>query len=237
MVPLHACEVIPGRASAGFVLSCEHASATLPDPWRWPEQDRWLLEQHWSHDLGAAQLTREIAARAEAPAVLAGFSRLLIDANRPLASPTLIRERADERPVHLNIAVAVDDRAGRVAYWEAYHAQLAELASLPGVHTLFAVHSFTESYEGSRRPFEIGVLFDREHELANQLAAATQMFAETRLNEPYSGKQGLIYAAQRHADDNGLRALEIEVRQDRIVDVAFRQHIVDAVVEVLACAP
>ena len=49
-----------------------------------------------------AELTRELSAAVAAPAVIAQFSRLLVDANRPLDSPTLFRDVADGQPVHLN---------------------------------------------------------------------------------------------------------------------------------------
>lgn len=228
-----ACEVITAAGPSALVLSCEHASVRLPQAWSWPREDTWLLDQHWSHDIGAAVLTREIAAAAGAPAVLAGFSRLLIDPNRPLDSDTLFRAHADGRPVHLNRAVDAADRERREAYWHSYHQHVAAMAAGPGVDTIFAVHSFTPSYEGAARAFEIGILFDEEEALAADLARAMSKFASTRLNEPYSGKEGLIYAADRHARACGLRAVEIEVRQDRIVDPELRARIVAATIEVL----
>ena len=234
MLPADACEVVAAPGPSALVLSCEHASVRLPDGWSWPAEDRWLLEQHWSHDIGAAALTREIARAAAAPAVLAGFSRLLVDPNRPLDSDTLFRAHADDRPVHLNRHVDADDRKRREAYWHGYHQQVAAMAAGPGAEVIFAVHSFTPSYEGAARSFEIGVLFDEEEALATELAAALSPFASTRLNEPYSGKEGLIYAADRHAREHGLRAIEIEVRQDRIIDPAFRAQIVAATLKVLA---
>ena len=49
---------------------------------------------------------------------------------------------------------------------------------------------------------------------------------KVRLNEPYSGKQGLIYSVDRHARASGKRAIEIEVRQDLCVAGDFRQQLV-----------
>jgi predicted N-formylglutamate amidohydrolase len=115
-----------------LLLTCEHASQLMPSPWRWPDEDRRLLNTHWALDLGSeglcslnvcavracgvrvadtvvlwrplthAELTRELSAAVAAPAVIAQFSRLLVDANRPLDSPTLFRDVADGQPVHLN---------------------------------------------------------------------------------------------------------------------------------------
>lgn len=234
MSTVDAFEVIPAVGPSRLVLSCEHADNRLPASWAWTDEDAWIRETHWAYDIGAARLTREIASLAKAPAVLAKFSRLLIDPNRPLASDTLIRETAEGRGVHLNRSVDDRDRTERVAYWEAYHAAFSEMARAPACEVIFAVHSFTDSYEGSVRDFEIGVLFDRDEDLGRELAASISEVASTRLNEPYSGKAGLIYAAQRHADTHGRQAVEIEVRQDRILDPSFRHRLAQAVTRVLA---
>jgi predicted N-formylglutamate amidohydrolase len=76
---------------------------------------------------------------------------------------------------------------------------------------------------------EIGVLFDREDALAAVLAEA--LAAEgfvVAMNEPYSGKEGLIYAAERHASAHGKHALELEVRQDLAVKPEARARVVAA---------
>ena len=82
---------------------------------------------------------------------------------------------------------------------------------------------------------DVGVLFDREQDLAECLAAALAPLGVVRLNEPYSGKKGLIYSAQRHADACDKRAVEIEVRQDRLLDVSFRQRLVAALAALSWC--
>jgi predicted N-formylglutamate amidohydrolase len=225
--PVAACErIAPARADAPLVLSSEHASSELPPPWSWPAEDQWLRTTHWASDLGAAELTRELAAALGAAALLGRFSRLLIDPNRPLDSPSLFRSHADGRPVALNHALGVADAEARVALWQAYHHELDQLLRSQHATVLLAVHSYTPSYQGQRRDYPIGVLFDREEELARALQQALSPLGEVRLNEPYSGKAGLIYAAQRHADATGKRAVEIEVRQDVAVDPRFRERLV-----------
>ncbi|MEQ9320232.1 MAG: N-formylglutamate amidohydrolase, partial [Polyangiaceae bacterium] len=110
-----ACHVIPARdATAPLVLTCEHASAELPDPWSWPVGDEWLTRTHWAVDLGAEELTRELAEAMGAGAAICGFSRLLIDPNRPLGSPELIRTTAEGRVVSFNASVDAEERARRV---------------------------------------------------------------------------------------------------------------------------
>ena len=57
---------------------------------------------HWSFDAGAEDFTRELVSRLPAVGVLARFSRLLCDANRPLGSDSMFRDTADGLPVELN---------------------------------------------------------------------------------------------------------------------------------------
>jgi hypothetical protein len=39
-----------------LLLTCEHASQLMPSPWRWPDEDRRLLNTHWALDLGSEGL-------------------------------------------------------------------------------------------------------------------------------------------------------------------------------------
>lgn len=222
-----ACHVVPARdRSAPLVLTCEHASSKLPEPWSWPAEDAWLTQTHWAIDLGAEDLTRELAEDMGAGAAICGFSRLLIDPNRPLGSPELVRALAEGRRVHLNADVDAEERARRIRWWESYHHAAESVSRDSEAPFLLAVHSFTPVYEGQRRELAIGVLFDHEVEAAERLARAFEPLGPVALNEPYSGKDGLIYSAQRHADASGKRPLEIEVRQDLAVDPVFRRELV-----------
>ena len=224
---------VAGSASAPIIVTCEHASAELPEPWCWHAEDAWLVDTHWAYDLGAAALASALAARLEAPAVLAGFSRLLVDPNRPPESPSFIRTEADGRPGRLNQGLTDDERARRIHYWTAYHDAVARTVSETQAPVLFAVHTFTPHYPGEDRDhIEVGVLFDSEEELAHAMAAHIAAAGWlVHLNEPYSGKRGLIYAVDRHARASGRRALEIELRQDLAVDRGERQSIVDCLAD------
>ena len=63
-----AVEILTGTGP--IVLSCEHASMRLPEPWAWPAADHWLVGTHWSYDLGIADLVRILSRRTGWPAVL-----------------------------------------------------------------------------------------------------------------------------------------------------------------------
>lgn len=223
-------EVIDGDFDGRLVFTCEHASAELPEPWTWPEQDRWLVDTHWASDIGAADFTRRIAGLMNAPAVLSRFSRLLIDPNRPLESDTLFRENAEGRMVHLNEGLLEAERRRRIErFYHPYHAAVSSTVERSACDTVFSIHTFTDDYEGEKRSLELGVLFDHDEEpayrLVRHLADAGFHVAP---NEPWSGKIGLAYSPVRHARELGRSALEIEARQDLIVDESFAGRLAEA---------
>jgi predicted N-formylglutamate amidohydrolase len=234
-----AVEVIEGDADARVLLTCEHASNRLPAPWAWPEADRWLVDTHWALDLGVADVTRHLAAAIHAPAALARFSRLLCDPNRPFDSDTLFRTVADGHPVQLNQALTHEERRQRIdATHHPYHAAVDELLGRYRHAMVLSMHSFTPVYEGGPpRPMEIGVLFDRDEALALTLAEGLAREGwQVALNEPYSGRAGLIYAAERHAVHHGRAALELEIRQDVATDPTRHTDLVASIRRALAHA-
>lgn len=217
-----------GHPSAPLVLSCEHASVRLPSPYSWPAEDSWLVGTHWSYDLGARELTLELAQELQASAVLSRFTRLLIDPNRSLDQADLFRGSAEGKLVQLNQGLSDAERARRIElYWKPFHSALDQALARCEAPLLFSIHSFTPNYEGVVRDVEIGVLFNHEQALARELHdQLARDFSGVRENEPWSGKGGLIYSAESHAQRFGRIALELEVRQDRLEDASYRARLV-----------
>jgi predicted N-formylglutamate amidohydrolase len=206
------------------VLTCEHASNRLPLPLRASPTDRAWLATHWGWDIGAATVATRLAVLVDAPLVLSTVSRLVIDLNRPLDSDTLILPEVEGVPLDFNRALTPEDRGARIAaFHRPYHAavdtQVGVLAAQGGPALLFSVHSFTPNYMGERREMEMGVLFDDHEDRATVLAASLQDAGwRTRLNEPWSGRNGLVYAPHRHGTRHSVPYLELEIRQDLIAD-------------------
>jgi predicted N-formylglutamate amidohydrolase len=231
-----AVEIVRGAADAPVLLTCEHASERLPEPWTWPEPDRWIVGTHWAYDIGAADLTRDMAEDLRANAVLSRFSRLLADPNRDETAADLCRRGAEGREVQLNHAVDAHERERRLArLHRPYHAAIDRELGRASASVVLSIHTFTPVYEGQPRMVEIGVLFDEEIDLAERFARviAAAGFV-TRMNEPYSGREGLIYSAHRHAKAHGRRAVELEVRQDLAVEAVVRRNLCAAIRPVLA---
>lgn len=231
-LPEHeAYSVVSGLPDAPIFLTCEHASDRFPAPWGLEGSDIRLHGTHWSYDLGAREIASELARTLDATAVLAEFSRLVVDPNREETSDTLFRDMADGEPIALNVGLGAEEREARIVrLYRPFHEAVDRALGLCSAPTLLSIHTFTPLYEGSPRAMEVGVLWNREDELAERMALHLERagFVVAR-NEPWSGKDGLIYSAERHADRHGRAALELEVRQDRAMDAAFRAWLVPVV--------
>src|SRR3569623_2848595 len=108
---------IPGRPG-GVLLICDHASNAVPD-----DIDLGiapvLLDKHIAIDIGAGPVTEALAARRDAPALLATVSRLVIDLHRQPDHPGLMPPVSDGHPIPGNDRA---DRAERIArFHRPYH--------------------------------------------------------------------------------------------------------------------
>lgn len=230
-----------------WLLTCEHASRRIPRPLRSTAADRPWLATHWGYDIGARAVVRTLARRWAAPAVLARFSRLVVDANREPDHPDLVRGEVEGHALSFNRGLTGAEVGRRLATLHApYHAEvdrlLAQLRAAGRAPLLLSVHSFTPAWEGRARPMEVGVLFDEHDDLAEE--AARRLEAEgfvTARNAPYSGKAGLIYAPQRHGRMHAVPYLELELNQALIAAPAAARAVAVRVARALGplsgCAP
>lgn len=225
-----AVEIARTGGETPVLLTCEHASERIPEPWRWHEGDGWLRGTHWAFDIGAAEITRELCAAWGATAVLSRFSRLLSDPNREPSAPDLVLGSAEGRSVELNRGVDRAETERRLArLWHPYHDAVEQELARVDARVVLAIHTFTPVWGGKPRDFELGVLFDLEEELAERTRAElVRAGFDTRMNEPYSGKAGLIFSAHHHATrrGNGVAALELEMRQDLAADPRARARLI-----------
>lgn len=221
-----AYEVVPGGAGTGLVVLCDHASNALPPEYASlglaPDQFR----RHIAYDIGAAGLSRAIAAALGCPLVLSRFSRLLIDPNRGHDDPTLVMRLSDGAIVPGNRYLDEAERTRRMDrfYWP-YHraiARVIDLTCASGVTpAVLSIHSFTESWKAVPRPWHVGILWDEDPRLARPLLDAFYESGDLIVgdNQPYTG--ALVGdTLWRHATSRGLPNAIIEIRQDLIRDEA-----------------
>lgn len=201
--------------SAPILLLCDHAASAIPNDIDLGIPDA-LLGDHIAVDIGAGDLTCALAARLDAPAVLATVSRLVIDLHRPPDHPGLIPTISDDHPIPGNVGV---DRSARIGRFHApYHRAIAEMVRVQRPALIVAIHSFTPALAtgGAPRPWPVGILYNRDARAA--CLAIDWLRArgfETGDNEPYSGRQ-LNLTLNRHAEANGIPSFAIEIRNDGI---------------------
>ena len=218
------CEFYNRDARARIILLCDHASHAVPE-----ELDTLGLSEksfagHIASDLGAGALTRAVAKRLDAPALLSRFSRLVVDLNRGADDPTVVARLSDGHIVpgnrHLT-RVQIEERIAR--YHAPYHAaiegRIAAAHAQGIVPVLVSIHSFTPVWRGVVRPWHVGVLWDRDGRLARPLIRCLEHQDDIVVgdNEPYTGRleNDCMY---RHGTMNGLPHALIEIRQDLIAD-------------------
>lgn len=198
---------------ARLLVTCEHASPDMPAEYAGLGLAADQRHDHIGWDIGAATLTDELARQLAAAAVLSGASRLLVDCNRDLPDADLMPAHSCGIAIPGNAAIDAGERAARLQrFYDPFHAAVdAALAAHPQA-LLLSVHSFTPTLHGRERPFDVGVLFDAFDDLAGALAAGVAAAGFTvRLNEPYSGYDGLIFSARHHGRRHARRYVELEV--------------------------
>ncbi|WP_244561696.1 N-formylglutamate amidohydrolase [Mesorhizobium australicum] len=224
--PAATAENMAGQSE--WVLVCEHASCHMP-----AEYDRLGLaagaeRDHIGWDIGAAALTRAMARRLDSAAILANYSRLLIDLNRPLAAESSIPTRSEETDIPGNASLDEAERARRVELmFTPFHRTVADLLDRRRAEgresRLLTVHSFTPVYRGQARPWHLGILAGASRGLAatflNEVAAEAPALS-LALDEPYRIAEDDDYAIPVHGDARGLDALLIEVRNDQLRSAA-----------------
>ncbi len=214
----------PASAHPHFVLVCDHASNAVPAHMERLGLDQAELDRHIGWDIGAAVVTRALSALLDAPAYLSGYSRLLVDCNRPVGSPTAMPAVSDGTVVPANRSIAPEEAAARTdAFFRPYHDAIAacldRAIGFGAVPILVAVHSFTPVFDGFARPWEVGLLYEHDDRLVQPLKealAALRPGLTIGDNEPYAIVGPSDYSIPVHGQGRGLPHIEIELRQDLI---------------------
>lgn len=217
-------ERINAGRQTGLLIICDHASNALPREYGSLGLGQEALERHIGYDIGAGALTRALAERLGAPALLSTFSRLLIDPNRGEDDPTLLMRLSDGVVVPGNARFDTAEKQNRLArYYRPYHDAInaaIDAGIAAGVApAVFSVHSYTPVWRGWPRPWHAGILWDQDPRFAVPLIDGLREDPHLVVgdNEPYSGalKNDTLY---RHGTKRGIAHALLEVRQDLISD-------------------
>lgn len=180
----------------GLVLSCEHASWTLP-----PGVDLGVpldvLRSQSSWDHGAFDIATRLSEAVGLPVHAGAFSRMFVDLNREADHPDVVPHISYGARVPGNALLTPGDRAARLAafhapYWDAVRRDVAARLHGGGSVLHFSSHSFDPSLDPGQRTYEVGVLYDPTHpfeaELAERLLFRLRGAGlDVRANQPYNG--------------------------------------------------
>jgi predicted N-formylglutamate amidohydrolase len=236
--------LVNAEATRPILLVCDHASRAIPRSLGTLGLDADALSRHIAWDIGAAELTRRLADRLDAPAVLAGYSRLVIDLNRQPGDPQSILEISDGIVIPGNVGLAAEEQEARAEafHWPYHHAvdqAFARLRRAGPEPLFFSVHTFTPSLGGEDRFWDLGVLWNRDPRIAVPLVEILRERAHLHVgdNQPYDGKE-IAYTLNLHAGSAGLAHCAVEVRQDHCESAAkldeFADLLADSLERILA---
>jgi predicted N-formylglutamate amidohydrolase len=226
-----------------ILLVCDHASCRFPLSLGDMGLDPFARRCHLAIDIGAGPLTECLSDSLGVTAVVAQYSRLVVDLNRELLDPGAFLEFGDGIivPGNRNLQRAGKEARAEAIYWPYHRAIDRQLTRLHGIGprpAFIAIHSFTPVLNGEARPWEVGVLWDKDAVMAGIFIAAFRAAGlKTGDNEPYSGKAPQDYTIDTHAESAGLPHVGIEIRQDLIDSNAGVETMAAVLHKIIASLP
>lgn len=212
-----------GNSTTPMLLLCDHASPEVPRSLGGLGLKSESFKRHIAYDIGAKAVATQLSMELDATLILAGYSRLVIDLNRSINHPGSIVEKIDKTPIPANKDLPRTERNKRIEeiftpYHKGIDQELKRLQRRGTPPIILSIHSFSPDYGETPRPWDIGVLWNRDYRFATPLI---KMLESAGLNvgdnEPYSGKH-LAYTIDRHAGSAGLANCAIEINQKQILN-------------------
>lgn len=217
----HPLEVFNPQGGSDFFLICEHAGRLLPASLGTLGLDEADRSRHIAWDIGARDIAMELARLLDAPLYMQRYSRLVCDCNRQPDVATFIPDISETTVIPGNANLSPGEIGARVGeIFQPFHdavTQALDARDAAGRRTILAtVHSFTPVYKGISRPWQIGVLFNRDAVLSPQIVRYLEANTdyEVGVNQPYAVSDDTDYAIPVHGEKRGYPCVEFEIRND-----------------------
>ncbi len=222
-----------GPSADLLLLTCEHGGNDVPPIYAHLFTDAAaVLDTHRGYDLGALNVALRIASQQSAPLVFSTTTRLLIDLNRSMDSPTRLSE--------FSRVLNETDRAQLVdQFYRPYRENVSRLvrSAIHAGHRVVhvGIHSFTDVMHGITRELDLALLFDtsRPDEVSFCQRCHNAMLPgahglRLRFNEPYHGSDdGLTTTLRQHFAPGRYLGLEVEIRQGLLAQTPAQLTIAD----------
>lgn len=217
-------EVLNVDGNASVLLVGDHAGNAVPRAMNRLGLDPEVMTRHVAYDIGTRKLVTHLSQHLDAPAAVAGYSRLVVDLNRSLEDPSAFPEVSDDIRIPDNQGLSREQRALRIeSFYTPYRMTidrlLYSLRERGTVPALIAIHRFTPDMAGQKRPWHVGMLWDKDPRIPVPSMAALRAHPDgfnVGGNQPYSGRHPADYTIDHHAEAAGLPHVSIEIRQDLI---------------------
>jgi predicted N-formylglutamate amidohydrolase len=209
----------------------DHASARIPRSLSDLGVPQSQLQRHIAWDIGALAVARSVSEALDAPMVAQNYSRLVIDCNRHPKVATSIPTVSESTGIPGNIGLSDAQRlARRVAIFDPYHERIAALlderkaAGRPTI--LVSQHSMTDIYNGVRREMHAAVLYNRDRRFAGLLLDMLRREDHLHIadNQPYFVSDATDFSIPNHGEARQLPHVEIEIRQDLLLEEAGQRE-------------
>ena len=116
-------ELLNADGSAPCLIVCDHASNRIPSSLKDLGLAARHRTEHIAWDIGAAAMARRLSESLDAPAILAGYSRLVVDCNRYIADPAAFTPHSDTVEIPGNVGLDEPEKAWRTReIYRPYHA-------------------------------------------------------------------------------------------------------------------
>lgn len=199
-----------------LIISCEHAGNEVPEEYDHLFKDASdVLDTHRGIDIGALELTNSIAEKMKQEPYLHTITRLLVDLNRSVQSPTLFSEFTEEQP--LDIREDIFDKYYRHKVEE----RVKDILDQGDQAIHVGVHTFTPVWDEVEREVDVGFLYDPTRKNADKFCHLWRKKLDARtsglrlkMNEPYRGTMdGFTTYLRRNYSVDQYMGMEIEVSQ------------------------
>jgi predicted N-formylglutamate amidohydrolase len=208
-----------------FLLTSDHFGRAIPKSLGdlgLPESE---LTRHIAFDIGIAGVALALSEHLDAHLIAQRYSRLVIDCNRPFASPSSIPLISEATTISGNEGLTHEAVAARRhEVFDPYHRRITDVIDQRlrvGVPTvLVSLHSFTPVYAGIKRPWHVGTLYQSDARLPPLLLKALRAQGDLVVgdNEPYAVSNETDYTIPVHGEARSLMNTGIEIRQDLIAE-------------------
>jgi predicted N-formylglutamate amidohydrolase len=219
------------QGRSNFVIVVDHASARIPRRLANLGVSEADLRRHIAWDIGALAVAQQVAAALDAPLVAQSYSRLVIDCNRDPKVATSIPTISEYTEIPGNVALTeADKEARRREIFDPYHERvrtlLDERAASGRPTILVAQHSMTNLFKGTARAMHAAVLYNRDRRFAGLVLDSLRRENAIVVadNQPYFVTDETDYSIPQHGEARGLPHVELEIRQDLLLEEAGQRE-------------